>query len=124
MEANEARVAERKMLGALKLLFDAGFLVNRFGLAKVIRGEIDKETSAIAYLRCFGYAPSLSRKTISRRLLSLLKKEMVEIHPFPNLKEAIFLTEEGKKWANTNIIMSKSLIERESTNIIRYKGEL
>lgn len=112
------------MLGALKLLFDAGFLVNRFGLSKVIRGEPDRETAPIAYLPCFGYAPSLSRKTISRRLLSLLKKEMVEIHPFSSLKEAIFLTEEGKRLANTNIIMSKSLVERENTNIIRYKGEL
>lgn len=112
------------MLGALKILYDAGFLVNRLGLAKVIRGEADGETSPVAYLACFGYAPSLSRRTISIRLTHLLKKRMVEIRPACRIDDAIFLTEEGEKCANTKIIMSKSLFEKENKNIIRYKGEL
>ncbi len=124
MEANEVRNAERKMLGALKILYDAGFLVNRLGLAKVIRGEADGETSPVAYLSCFGYAPSLSRRTISLRLTHLLKKGMVEIRPAYKIDDAIFLTEEGEKRANTKITMSKSLFEKENKNIIRYKGEL
>ncbi len=124
METNGVRNAERKMLGTLKLLFDAGFLVNRLGLAKVIRGEKDGETTIIGFLPCFGYAPSLSRRAISCRLRCLLKKEMVEIRPFGILKEAIFLTEEGEKEANTNIVMSRSYRERGHKNIIRFKGEL
>ncbi len=113
------------MLGAVALLYEAGYLTNRLGLAKVIRGKEDEETLPVAFLRCFGYAPSLSNKTISRRLLSLEKKGMVEIKEKKGVEGAIFLTESGKNEANRNLFPSQSLRKERKPNIIAInQGEL
>ncbi len=121
MKTNVVRNSEKKMLGALSLLYEAGFLTNRLGLAKVIRGKEDEETLPVAFLRCFGYAPSLSNKLISRRLLSLEKKGMVEIKEERGVEGLIFLTKEGQGEANLELFPSPSLRKKKKPNIIRYQ---
>lgn len=111
------------MLGAIALLFEANYLVNCYGLSKVIRGKEDEETSSLVYLRCFGYAPSLSSKTISRRLLSLKKKGFVEIRPYKEMEDAIFLTIKGEMAAMKNLRPSLSLQNRKRIGLIQYEGE-
>ncbi len=117
------RKAEKKILGAIALLFEAKFITNPLGLSKVIRGKEDEETSSTCFLRCFGYAPSLSNKAISRRLLSLEKKGLIEIRPYLTMEKAIFLTPIGEKEADKDLFPSASLSKRKKVNIMPYEGE-
>lgn len=122
MDDRLTRKAERKMLGALLLLDEAGFVTNRKGLAKVIRGKEDLDTYPLTFLRCFGYAPSLSNKTISRRLGILIKKGLIEVKDTPSLKEALVLTEKGREEADDRLLPSLSKKENEK-NIVRKNEE-
>lgn len=122
MDECSTRKAERKILGALLLIDEAGYLTNRKGLAKIIRGKEDLDTYPLTFLRCFGYAPSLSTKTISRRIGILLKKGLVVLKDTPGLKEALILTEKGKAEADYRLLPSLSK-KPEEKNIVRKSEE-
>lgn len=121
METNAVHNYERKMLAALLLLAKAGFCTNRIGLAKLIQGKEDRDTLPVSFLPCFGYAPSLSRKTILRRLSYLEKKGLVETKDTPLLSGAILVSERGKDYASGNFSYKEK--QKEKANIVRFGGK-
>lgn len=122
MNEYSSRKAERKMLGAIYLVSEAGFYLNRAGLIKFIKGKQDEDTLPISFVRAFGYAPSLSSKTISRRLTNLIKNGFVEVNNVKGLDEALLLTENGLKEIDTNLKPSESALNKKR-NIVSKRSE-